>query len=523
MTTDPRTQPAEQPAQQPAPPPATTKTVADASAPSTRRPWRRRLSWALLLLVILVLLAPALATRGPGRRWLENRLSEETHLKLRLGSVRTWWWTPLVVNGVEVETESGRPVANIWQLRTSKSLLGLLFAGEAKGELRLLRPDVTVDLEPEALEELSLSLEQVDPTRGLLRLLVRPDRDSDVELAIVDGAASVRPAGLDWQPILNDAQPRLRLRRRGQDVRIDVEPGHVCRLEVSPELVDLGLKYVLPVLAGAVDADGQCSLYVNHCTIDTANLAASQGSGQLVIHSVRAEARGPLLREVVTLVGKMVQQDDVPMSVYLADNCEVAFAVADRVVSHEGLEFGLPRVLPELVLQTRGDIAFDQTLDLRLSAEIPFEKFGEGPVLQRLGSPELAVPVTGTFSAPKFDVGEGQVVKGLVSDLVRSLTDDQIDPAPLLDQIGSLGLLERRRERKASREAERAAEEAAAEEREAEPAAAPEYQPPLEEFESDEAGPEEAPAEEAVAEDEPGERRGLIKRLRDRRRRRSEQ
>jgi hypothetical protein len=56
----------------------------------------------------------------------------------------------------------------------------------------------------------------------------------------------------------------------------------------------------------------------------------------------------------------------------------------------------------------------------------------------------LTIPVTGTFQEPKVEVGKGKAVGSLIRDVVRSATDEQIDPAPLLEKIGELGLLKGR-------------------------------------------------------------------------------
>ena len=422
---------------------------------------RRRKRYVLAVVALLALFAPQLAT-WLGKGWFERRLSAETHFDLDINSLSASWWSGIKVRGVDVRTASGVPVAHLDELRTQKSAWGLMTAGIEKGKIYINGPHVTLDLSEEPMAEVVGAVSKIKVNQGLLRRILQPDRDKRVNFVVNRGLAEIKPRGMDeFQTIVRDAAPSLHLTRAGEELSLEIDPGEICQLEVSPALCDLGLEYVLPVLAGAVNADGVCHLRLHSCDLDLQDLAATEAAGELFVDSIRAEVEGPLIGQISSMVAQAASLPSGPLILHITENCPVEFAVTNGVVHHDGLKFGLPRVLPSLVLQTNGGIAFDQTLDLRLEAVLPFEDMGEGAALQKLGSPALSIPIAGTLSAPKVEVGDGQVVKGLVRDVVKSLTDDQVDPSPLLDQIGELGLLQKLRDRREAKRQDATSEESA--------------------------------------------------------------
>ena len=137
-----------------------------------------------------------------------------------------------------------------------------------------------------------------------------------------------------------------------------------------------------------------------------------------------------------------------PLNLKLAKNNQVSFSVKEGIVTHDGLSFGLPELLPNLQIQSHGDVGFDSTLDFQLDLEIPFDKMGDEGGLAALGSPAISVPVTGTFEEPEIGIGDRQLVRGFVRNAVLSFTDDEVDVQPWLDRLAEKGLLKDRLKRR---------------------------------------------------------------------------
>lgn len=446
-----------------------------AEATTTRRPrrWRRRLAWASLGLLVLFCCAPWLLTFGPLKGWLVRRLSAETHLELEVGGLSLAWWSPIRVRSIVASTPSGEAV-RVEELRTSRTLWGLAIQRPVdKGTITLLAPELR--LTRTRIAELRAAIEQMRPREGLLGAILDPDKDLDVAFEVERGALLVgdlkSPAedeaksessgadapidernnngagaeGSEALELLTDsAQARFAARRRSGKVTLSVEPGPVIdNMRVTRDVCDLGLKYVAPILDRAADVEGSLSLELAHCELAFDNLAAMEVEGTLRLHEVQAAAGGPIVTGVAEIVGEAVGRD-VPLGIRIAEDSDVHFVASEGGVYHEGLRFGLPRVLPNFLLFTEGRVGFDQTLDLEVGLHMQFDRLGDQPILERLGTRTLAVPIQGTFGDVKVGVGKGQLVRSAVKEFTGALGGEEVDIGPLLERLGGLGLLRRR-------------------------------------------------------------------------------
>ena len=438
---------------EPRPPSAEPSSTANQEEKAPPQPRKRRwVRWLMALVAFAMVGAasgPWLVSTSIGRSWLSHRISRETQLDIQLGSLYARWGSPIVVRDIKIATAAGKSVGSLEKLETSKTLWQLLRAGADKGELRLTRPTGELDLSKNVLDDLSKVVQEFDPQKGLIGKVANPKKDTRIRVLIEDAAVRVRPEGRDgWETIIGECSPDVAFERQSGQERLTIAPGRICHLQVSPVLCDWGLQYVLPVLAGAVNADGASVLNLQKCEVDLTNPDLSDVAGDLFIESIRAEVEGPILRSVTEFVVHLANENvEGPTTIHFTENCQVGFAVAEGRVSHEGLRFGLPRIMPALGLETRGSIGFDQSLDLYVESELPLDQLGDGPLLQRLGSPRLSIPIAGTFTAPRLEMGNGQVAKSLLQDLVDSAGgDESIDIGSLVEEVKDLELMEKLQE-----------------------------------------------------------------------------
>ncbi len=418
---------------------------------------RSRKLWLSILgvLAVLVIFLPNIVLAMMGGK-IQRQLSHETGLHIQCDSLSAGWFSPVTVNNLSASTVSGQPVVTLQRLRTQKSLWGLIAKDIDVGGIEVESLVAYVSGNPATREELKAAIAQMDPRSGLLKHIADPDKDVDVRFLF--DAVEVQLQTKDstqWKSVASTDSFKFRLQRGGEITQVSLHDGQKTTWQVKllPEVCDHGLKFVAPVLSGALDVDGDCSLAINTFQMSPDHPKDLLISGTLSLHAVNAEIETPLIQNLTKAIGH-VTENGVPLNLQIADESVVSFAVKDRVVTHSGLSFGLPKVLPSLVLTSGGDVGLDGTLDFQIAAAIPFENMGEAALLQKLGAPELAVPVRGTFAEPKIEIGKGKAIAGLAQEVVESATNGNVDIGPLLEKVGELELLEKLKQRRTQKNEE---------------------------------------------------------------------
>ena len=390
---------------------------------------------------------------------IQTKLSNETGLRVRCDSISAGWFSSVQVKNLSVATESGKPVASLKRLRTQKSLFGLLTKDVKVGELQFDSLSAQVPADGETLAEIVNAIQSMNTREGLLSRIVNPDEDTDVQFVFNGVEIQLRDHDADdTQEIASTDHLGLSVKRTDGLSKLTIsQPGTSWNVNLLPEVCDQGLKFVAPILEGALAVDGDCSLVVDQMAVTVEQPSDLDLSGTLSLHAVTAEIEAPMIRGLTQAIGQLTE-NGIPLHVQIANESNVAFQAKDGVVTHNGLSFGLPKVLPSLVLTSGGDVGLDGMLDFQIAASIPFKDMGQEDLLQKLGAPTLSVPVTGTFDEPKVEIGKGKAVAGLARDVVSSLTDGEVDVAPILEKVGELGLLEKLKERRAQKELEKQSE-----------------------------------------------------------------
>ena len=112
-------------------------------------------------------------------------------------------------------------------------------------------------------------------------------------------------------------------------------------------------------------------------------------------------------------------------SIHLAEDSVVHFQVRDRLVWHEGVEIGLPRVSDELVVRTSGFVSFQEELDLTIDCPMPLNLIASGPISRALAEKTLALKAVGTLKQPQITVGEDDFVETLVGSIASELAEEE--------------------------------------------------------------------------------------------------
>lgn len=173
--------------------------------PRRRRAPRLRWRWLIAagLAALLVWFLPGLAAHTPLGGWLISQATSKLKGTLRVGRLSLGWFSPVVAGEIEVCDSQGRTVAELAELRTARSLVGLLTHLSDLGGLELNRPRLRVELRGDGSNIEDLLAEWLDS----------PNAAADVgfELSVVQGEITLVDQATGRQWIVEEIEGRLTL------------------------------------------------------------------------------------------------------------------------------------------------------------------------------------------------------------------------------------------------------------------------------------------------------------------------
>jgi hypothetical protein len=390
---------------------------------------------------LATLVAAALLGAGTLPWWLSQpeRLSRivaravpELEADVRFESVKLGWAGPLVLEGVSLVPRDGsRAPISIGRIEGSHGLLAMLLSAGDLG--RLTVDGLAVDL---AFDENHVSnleglvrrkpADAADPTPKPTRAAVR--MRLEIEDAVVRITAPWTTEPWVSEPI--DLQVALAPVAEGWS-EWTVEPVQLLTdARMDPPVAWGVLAYVAPVLADAARTSGRFSLALDGARLPVGDPASGSLSGTLAMHEV-VVGPGPM---VTNLFQSLPGNLPPPPSIRVADESHVKFALDQRRVRHEGLEFGVPLPGPgrRLDVRSSGTVGLDdQSLDVKLVLPIPADLRQDRPLLAALAGKTISMGVEGRLGEPKI-VFDGSI-RQVAGDVARELIDrvrGGVPPAP---------------------------------------------------------------------------------------------
>jgi hypothetical protein len=390
---------------------------------------------------LATLMAAVLLGTGALPWWLSRpeRLSRlvaravpELEADVRFESVKLGWVGPLVLDGVSIVPRDGsRAPISIGRIEGNHGLLAMLLSAGDLGRLTI--DGLTVDL---AFDENHVSnleglvrkkpAEAAAPARRPTRAAVR--LRLEVEDAVVRITAPWTTDPWVSEPI--DLRATLAPVAEGWS-EWTVEPVQLLTdARMDPPVAWGVLAYVAPVLADATRTSGRFSLALDGARLPVGDPASGSLSGTLAMHEV-VVGPGPM---VTNLFQSLPGNLPPPPSIRVADESHVKFALDQRRVRHEGLEFGVPLPGPgrRLDVQSSGTVGLDdQSLDVKLVLPIPADLRQDRPLLAALAGKTISVGVEGKLGEPKV-VFDGSI-RQVAGDVARELIDrvrGGVPPAP---------------------------------------------------------------------------------------------
>ncbi len=408
------------------------------------------LRWWLALAVFVLLVGMFLLPRLISSRWVYQPMLERMragNFRFSVDAVDLHWFRPIRLQGITIaHSEPDQvggldrpPLIQVQQVGTDRGLWGYLFSGRELGRLEIEQPVVDFELlqEEGSLPEL---LRALGGEAGWSR--ARPGRrppSVNVAVAIRGGRVVVRQAGrADPLVIVPAFELDVAYRASEEEAWLHIEPTRLLdRVALTPELMQLGLEFVVPVLARAAWLSGDISADIGAIDIPLARPVEAAGTAEVTFHSVRAGLNQPALeaglRRIAILLGREPSNELI-----LADGSVVEVTMAAGVIHHQGMKLGLPRVDPRLQMISEGNVSLvDRSLDLVLSIPVPIDLVARTETVRELGIPLVRLPIRGELGRPDLQWSQ---LRGDSAGVVAAIGGQLADDAPLTSAIiGALG------------------------------------------------------------------------------------
>ena len=414
----------------------------------------------LLVVALLVVLLPSLILQAPARRWIMRDLLAQHGVDADIRHISLGWFKPLRVEGVKLGPVDKPTLVRAERIESDRTLWSAITEGVELGRLSIDRPEIHLWMEKDSsnleFPKLEEALAREDPANGGEKQTAGPNEAPTPTEAALPAertrlTVDVRDASLFVKtPTMTeevnvfsglDLAAELNQDESGRTVL--VPPGRILdHGKISPELCEGGLKYIVPILAEATWTKGEFSIDLDACIIDLDNPEESLVSGTLHVHSIEAGIRNDLLaaagKRVATLLGKDVE------AIHLADESKISFHVRDGLVWHDGVEFGLPRVSPDLVVRSAGSVSFDEQIDLTVEIPTPLHLIADGAFAKALMGRSLVLKSTGTLEKPEVAVDSDAFVGELLNGLSDQMENGERPLQDLANGIrGAIGRFQR--------------------------------------------------------------------------------
>jgi hypothetical protein len=368
-----------------------------------------------VLLALVVLFLPLLVSSTTIFQNAMGRELSKQHLKLEIGQRRIGWFRTLQLDDIEMSDDRGLFHLRAKQLTGDRTLGQWLWSRSELGAFVLDSPVLTLDLEKLPPPGTAPA---APPTGASESGKSAPP---GLRFELRNGTILVRsPGATELETLVDQCNVQVELAHHEGRGTLTILPGKpLQRVNLTPALCDVGLKFVAPIVADVAWTRGEVSLELDQCQIPLDAPAAAAVQGRVTLHAVEAGLKDPLSQQLVQMIANVVKKQP-PEAVRLADQSVIEFLVQDQKVQHSGLAFGFPELSPDLVVRTQGTVGFDKSLDLLAEIPLPTKLLGDRPLAQVLGDKPLSLPITGTLDAWKVGAGEGQLAEQLLGKLLES-------------------------------------------------------------------------------------------------------
>ncbi|MCH8922040.1 MAG: hypothetical protein IIA67_02690 [Planctomycetes bacterium] len=251
-----------------------------------------------------------------------------------------------------------------------------------------------------------------------------------LQVKLSGGQITVAPLDLKVNQGRVTAAPAVRL--TGKHAVLLLGKGPLARdIVLTKEVCAGGLKYIAPVVADAVDAQGRFSIDLDGASVPLSAPEETKLSGRLTVHTIKLTP-GPLTGQFLQLAGRLetifrgggLAGRVADTTVTMRENQQVEFRMAHGRIYHQGLEL----IAAGAVIRTSGSVGIDETLDLVVELPIQEKWIGRDSRLAPWRNRVIRIPIRGTLSRPKVDARVlGDLAAHLARQAGQKFLQDQIN------------------------------------------------------------------------------------------------
>lgn len=188
-----------------------------------------------------------------------------------------------------------------------------------------------------------------------------------------------------------------------------------------------GLHLIAPMLVDEVKLTGEYTLRVNKARLplDGEELERRASiSGELALQNLAAEFTNDVTRRVILVMAELLEIGDVPDQIRLLEDASVSFTLKNERVQHEATAALLPNLVPGIMVSTAGDVGLDESLNIRLAVQVPFDADHPTPLAEELSQIPIEVLVTGNAENPQWEIPADQT---FLARIRESIADSDLD------------------------------------------------------------------------------------------------
>jgi hypothetical protein len=258
---------------------------------------------------------------------------------------------------------------------------------------------------------------------------------ADFRARLGGGIVNVGPLDVPLAEGRLTTAPRVLMNQRVPAVVFDRGP-LLQNVRISPEMCQLWLKYVAPLVAEATRAEGKFSLSLQGASVPLSAPLASDVAGTLQIQSAQI-GPGPLAQQYVGVARQIKGLFQAGSATAPSDESgggrwvllpqqDVLFEVQDGTVKNRGLKMSMG----DVVITTEGSVEIESQR-INLVASIPLQESWfkkQDGVFAALKGKTLQIPIDGTLTQPRLDTRTLQNLgKQLAGAAVQGAVGKQVE------------------------------------------------------------------------------------------------
>jgi hypothetical protein len=371
-----------------------------------KRHWLRWLLAVTLIVVLLIFFLPNIIALPIFRQRALDSVASRLNAKATVGRLSLAWFSPVDAGDFKLQPEEcDRAALTIGQMVGDKSLVRLLF-DKNLGNYRFVEPELYVEFDREGT-----NIGRLLRALAGAAILNRP-AGVDIENGrlVLRGKNSPQPWTADKLNIKCDFIPAV----QSQSGVSELHGGQtqlLREMELTPDLCNELLQFVIPILARTTRVSGRISLELDDFNWPLSKSSATDLKGRLTLHSVEAGA-GELTKSIAEVVAPGIADGTVE----IAKDDAVMFSMHDGRVYHENLAFSLAGIQAI----SHGSVGLDESLDWFVEVQIPALEAVDPathPILSALSQQRPTLHFTGTLQ--KYDWS----IEGMSLASFRTLLD----------------------------------------------------------------------------------------------------